>query len=503
MTSRLLSPLAALLISLPVLGATPKDTYFALAVTENSHNHGGSNLLFLDFQEQFERASDDKTQRVASPRLNNTKIQLDAKLDEWPEAQFTTVQSRVMNNYPLSEYYDVVPVPIQIASAHDDEYLYFALRFTDANHDASINRNRWIKDATGWRPQPHTLPNPGAPTASAVNRGDRLLGNESEDRVFLMFPIVDQQGNFRDGGHGCAGYCHSNLVESPPPGEGTIGAEVAAMHTALPGDRADIWHWTSTRSAPAQTLKDAHLIYGPGSENGRKADPGQSPDVDNDRASLQFDAATEPGPAYISRREFEAGLYQRLSHSTTQLREGGTLRIEPEMDFALGVSLPYSIHRPSSGSRADVTVVSRFDPTTNLWTLEMRRRLDTGDPEHDHIFTAGTASLPPRAELIRPGSPEQGAKLFEEKGCVHCHGEEGEGVFEAGAWKFPRIQRASGPLIFKTADPHRPKRLRSLAYRRGENVEMPAALMPTIPLTAQQAEDIASWLQDQFTPLGR
>ena len=32
---------------------TPADTYFSLAVTENSHNHVGAKLLFLDFQEDM------------------------------------------------------------------------------------------------------------------------------------------------------------------------------------------------------------------------------------------------------------------------------------------------------------------------------------------------------------------------------------------------------------------------------------------------------------------
>lgn len=490
-------PLLAAFAS-PLVAASPADTYFALAVTENSHNHGGSNLLFLDFQEQADptRIS---PQVVISPRVADGAIVPDGKLDDWDPAHLTVFPARVMNNYPLSEFYDVVPVDIRVGSAWDGEHIYFVVDFEDANHDASIDRNRWQMHDGKWRKQPHVTPNPGAPAARAVNRDDTLTGVESEDRVFFMFPIVDRQRAFRDGGFGCAAYCHANLVDSGDPAHEPIGEGVVAMHTALEGDMADIWHWQATRSRPANTLKDAHLVHGEGSYNGRKSDDGQTPDLDNDAKALGFGDASVP--AYVSRADFEAGRYATAGHRTESLTEDDLLRITPEMRFADGVSVPFSITRPSTGSRADVLAVARYDRDTHRWTVELRRKLDTGD-DKDRQFVAGTDAPPPRAAPVVPGDVAAGASLYRDR-CQSCHGEDGAGKREGGHWHYPRNQRASGPLIYKTASPERPERMRELAWRSKATEAHTEHRMSFVPLTAQEAEDIGAWLQTRFTPLGQ
>lgn len=485
------------------VASTPVNTYFSVAVVENSHNHAGENLLYLDFQARLD-SSVVSNQHVVSPRVADNSIQLDAELSDWRPEQFSNISGRVMNNYPLNEYYDAVPTQIELASAHDSKYLYFAIRFLDANRDASTSRNRWIYDGADWIKQKHVQPNPAAPAAKAINSNHPPAGAESEDRVFFMFPIVDKQNNFRDQGLGCAGYCHTNLVNSGNPEQHLIGEDVVAMHTSLEGDLADIWHWTSTRSAPSRTLKDAHLIYAQGSDSGRKADPGVAPDIDNDLKKLKLGANQDAkGPAYISLADYEQGLYAKFSHTTEQLSDSDLLPIKPGMQFALGTSLPYSVNRPSSGSRADVEVASHFDPQTHMWTLEFKRLLDTEDATHDRIFTQGPAALPPSKERPVSGDPIRGATLYKERKCEACHGEQGEGVLEQGRWVFPRVQRASGALILKTAEPYRPKRLEALAYLRNKGATIPDALMPSIPLSPQEAEDIAAWLQQQFIPSGR
>lgn len=482
--------------------ATPVDTYFSVAVTENSHNHSGENLLFLDFQDQLNSALASNMQ-VVSPKVTDDSISLDGKLLDWKPEQFSAIAGRVMNNYPLSEFYDAVPTDIRLASAYDSQYLYFAIQFEDANHDASGNRNRWVYDGAQWNKQQHLQPNPGAPINRAINTTEIITGSESEDRVFFMFPVVDKQYNFRDGGIGCAGYCHTNLVDSGNPAEAIIGDGVVAMHTTLEGDLADIWHWTSTRSAPGRTLKDGHLIYAEGANSGRKADPGKSPDIDNDLKKLKLDGSSDQGPAYISHAEFEQGAYDKLSHTTQNLSEAQLLRVEPGMEFALGSSVPYSIKREASGSRSDVEVASHFDPASNLWTLEFKRLLDTGDAANDRNFMLGQAAIAPTKARPDSGNIVRGAKLFDIRKCAACHGEQGEGVYEEGRWLFPRVQRTSGSLIMKTTSPHRQKRLQALTYLRERGAVVPDALMPAIPISPQEAEDIAAWLQQQHIPVGR
>ncbi len=481
---------------------TPADTYFSIAVTENSHNHAGENLLFLDFQSQLD-STVSSSQQVVSPRVTDNQIQLDADLSDWQPEQFSTVAARVMNNYPLSEFYDAVPNQIKLASAYDSQYIYFAVQFEDANHDASINRNRWIYDGSKWTKQSHQQANPAAPTSKAVNSAERLNGKESEDRLFLMFPIVDKQHNYRDNGLGCAGYCHTNLIDSGNPTETMIGEDVVAMHTSIDGDLADTWHWTSTRSAPERTLKDAHLIFTQGSDSGRKGDPGKSPSLDNDLKKLKLGGNGSTGPAYISQSEFEKGAYNKLGHTTVRLSEDDLLRIEPGMQFAPGSSVPYTIHRPTAGNLGDVDVASHFDPKTKRWTLELKRLLDTGNPQQDRIFTQGQAAIAPTTPRQVTGDSERGAEVCREFKCAACHGDEGQGTYEQERWLFPRIQRTSGSLILKTANHQRQKRLLALAYERDPSTSIPDMWMPAIPLLPQQAEDVAAWLQQQLTPIGR
>ena len=241
----------------------PADTYFAMAVTENSHNHYGENLLYLDFQEH-PNTHQIAPRVVISPRAATGSITIDGKADDWNPTYLTTIWGRVMNNYPLSEFYDAVPGEITLGSSWDEDYVYFLVRWEDANHDASTQRNLWTYDGKKWQKKKHVKTNSGTPAANAINKSAELFGNESEDRVFFMFPIQDRQRNFRPGGLGCASYCHANAELSGAYSEAAIGEDVAAMHTNVPGDKADVWHWTSTRSLPSRTLKDGHLVYGEG-----------------------------------------------------------------------------------------------------------------------------------------------------------------------------------------------------------------------------------------------
>ncbi|MBF0146688.1 MAG: c-type cytochrome [Magnetococcales bacterium] len=470
--------------------AMPADLYFSMAVTENSHNHAGSNLLFLKFQEKAD-PSVIAPSVVISPRVNGNSIKMDGRLDDWDQRWFTTLESRVMNNYPLSEFYDATAVPIQIASAYDQEHIYFAVRFEDANHDDSLQRRQWIFDGTQWHSAPHTAVRPEAPAGHVINKDATLAGREDEDQVFFMFPMVDQEGNFRDGGMGCGGYCHPNLVASGDPKTHLIGDETAGMHTSLPGDVADLWHWTSTRSNLGNTLKDGHIVHGEGIFNGRMADDGQSPDLDNDLKAQNKDLPSQP--AFISVKDFQAGNYAIPGFKTEILRQDQAMPIPAGMNFAPGVQLPYSIVRPATGSRSDVMVMANYDPGTFMWTLEFKRALNTGDAK-DRAFIPGPSPLPPTLPAVLPGNPERGAKLFADL-CKSCHGEQGEGKFENGAWIAPPNQRASGSLIAKTTSINRIERLRTIAHEMAP----PKRLMSFVPISQQDAEDIASWLQRQST----
>ncbi len=477
----------------------PADTYFAMAVTENSHNHYGENLLYLDFQDHPD-ISKIAPRIVISPEVRTGSITIDGKAGDWNPTYLTTIWGRVMNNYPLSEFYDAVPGEITVGSAWDDDYVYFLANWEDANHDASIYRNLWVYNGKKWEKKKHVATKSGTPASGAVNVDDELYGHESEDRVFFMFPIRDLQRNFRAGGLGCAAYCHANAEISAVVSEGAVGEDVAAMHTNVPGDKADVWHWTSTRSLPSHTLKDGHLVYGIGDYNGRKADKGDKPTIDNDAKKLKHSKQSQP--AFMSYRDSVSGDYGSSESDRIRFQQHDAIPISDKVKFVKGDTIPYSISRPSTGSRADVTAYATFDEETHRWTLELKRRRNTGDG-NDYQFSAGNGASAPDNPAAIVGDPARGAQLYQTHGCAACHQDKGQGMFDNGKWVFPRVQRASGATILKTVRLNREMRGAVRSFIADEMKKSSPRIMPDIQITEQEAEDIASWLQQHFLPVGK
>ncbi len=476
----------------------PADTYFAIAVTENSHNHYGDNLLYLDFQDH-PNTSSIAPRVVISPEIESGSITIDGKMDDWNPTYLTTIWGRVMNNYPLSEFYDAIPGEITVGSAWDESYVYFLVHWEDSNHDASTNRNLWTYDGEKWKKKDHVPPLAGSPSEDVVNKDDAVFGSESEDRVFFMFPIRDQQRNFRDGGLGCSAYCHANAELSATTTEGAVGEDVAAMHTNAPGDKADVWHWTSTRSLPSHTLKDGHLVYGIGDFNGRKSDNGDRPTIDNDTKKLSISKPSQP--AFMSYRDFAAGNYGTDEGDNTKFEQFDAIPIQ-DLKFVQTDTIPYSISRPSTGSRSDVTAYAIFNNQTKRWTLEIKRLRNTGDGD-DYQFMQGTNDAPPTNPAAIIGDPKRGEQLYQTQGCVTCHQNKGEGLFQEDRWVFPRIQRTSGATILKTVRLNRAMRGAVRSFIADEMKKSVQRIMPDIHISEQEAEDIASWLQLQFTPVGK
>lgn len=478
--------------------AIPADTYFAMAVTENSHNHYGENLLYLDFQDRVD-ISKIAPRIVISPRIEPGNITIDGKAKDWNPTYLTTVWGRVMNNYPLSEFYDAVAGEITLGSSWDENFIYFLVQWEDANHDASNNRNLWIYDGKAWKKKKHVKPNAGTPSSNAINKDDEVFGSESEDRVFFMFPVRDMQRNFRAGGLGCAAYCHANAELSAVTTEAAIGEDVAAMHTNVPNDKADVWHWMSTRTLPSHTLKDGHLVYGIGDYNGRKADKGNNPTVDNDTKKLKMSKKDQP--AYMSYRDFAAGNYGKSNKGRSKFSLPDAIPIQ-KINFTKGDTIPYSISQPSTGSRNDVTAFATFDDKSHRWTLEIKRARNTGDG-NDYQFITGTGANEPDNPAAIIGDPARGEQLYLTHGCAGCHQDKGQGLFQNGKWTFPRVQRASGSTILKTVRLNREMRGAVRSFIAEEMKKSSQRIMPDIQISEQEAEDIASWLQRQFTPIGK
>ena len=490
----------SLFLALPGSGfgkERPSDVYFSLAVTDNSRNHYGENLLYLDFQDQVD--TDELADRIViSPRVKSGSIRLDGKMDEWNPTYLTTVRGRVMNNYPLGKYFDAVPNKIQIGSAFDEEFVYFVVHFEDSSHTASTNRGRWVYNGKEWEPMAHVRPAGNTPAANAANVKEAARGRESEDRVYLMFPVVDRQRNFRADGLGCAMYCHANLKHSGDPKTKLIGEGVAGMHTIVKGDLADVWRWQSTRTRAMDSAEDGHLSYGVGvGFHGILPDRGRSATLENNAVTLL--AAKKASPVFVNTLDLLAGNYRKEGFATKTLNMEMMTPITGNLKFSKGVSIPGVMHRIPTGSQSDVAAVSHYDPKTNHWTVEFRRALNTGDAK-DRQFVTGHDAQHPNNPIAVIGDAERGETLYENNGCITCHGKVGQGVFAGDKWLFPRIQRASGALIIKTVKFNQVMRGRVATLVSAELQRKTEIIMPDIDVSEQEAEDIATWLQKQMPP---
>lgn len=454
---------------------TPADTYFSVAVTENSHNHVGSKLLFLDFQET---ANTDVIQNnvVISPKSAAGAFAIDGDASEWNPAHLTTVNGLVQNNYPLSEFIDAVPADITIGSSWDNSYLYFLVQWEDAGHTASTKYEKWFYGdqgggESGWNPLNHIGVTIGdsAPNETAVNAAHTLAGKESEDRVFLMFPITDSENNFSTGGLGCAAYCHANLIDDNPF-QNYTGTGVAAMHTNVNGDKADIWHWKSSRTAPSNNADDKHLVYAAGSDNGRTPDNGSPAYNDN--------PLNGPDPQYWHTEDGWGYLGDILLQAEAQSFPGNSAP-------GAGNEMPVTISTSPNGSRGDIEAQAIYDSATNQWTLEIQRLRNTGYAD-DRQFVSGANASPPGSGAVVSGISANGASLYTGN-CQRCHGDNGVGSIAGSAWEYPRVQRASGSLILKA--------LQNVTSMFG----IAADLGSTSQEIAQAAENIAAFLQTQST----
>ncbi|MDH4275767.1 MAG: ethylbenzene dehydrogenase-related protein, partial [Gammaproteobacteria bacterium] len=436
----------------------PADTYFSLAVTDNSHNHTGAKLLFLDFQTTRDNTAI-RNNVVISPQVARAAIALDGDAKDWDTASLTTIKGLPQNNYPLSEFIDAQSADMTVGSAWDEDYIYFLVQWEDAGHTASTQMNKWEYDGTTWRAKPHRGVTAGAPNANAVNRNHLLTGNEDEDRVLMMFPIIDTENNFAAGQLGCAAYCHANLKLDNPL-QNYTGAGVAEMHTNRADDHADVWHWKSTRTAPSGFADDAYIGFAARAEDGHKADSGNAAYRENNQ---------DGHPAWR---------HKDAAHRADDVLTEGDVEAIAEAPTA-GNTLPAFISVMPSASRADVQARHRYDDVTHRWTVEFRRARMTGNSDDRQFGTNGVNATPPAVAAISNVDSVAGENSFNAN-CRGCHSAHGAGSTFGNAWVYPRNQRASGSLISKA--------VRTVGMMGGFK-----------DLPEQEIENIAAFLQTQAT----
>jgi len=276
-----------------------------------------------------------------------------------------------------------------LRGGHDDEYLYLLFEWEDESD--SRDRQSWYFDgvASKWKQE----------NKYANHKNDKFY----EDKFGFMFPIGDIEG-FDVGT--CNVTCHGGL-ELTGDDETDAGNKVTRHYMANEGEIADFWHWKRDRHELAQACDDGFVQWeedhGKATANGRKNDEGINPYS----TSMKFtdEATGMSGPKYvipnkenyywITQAEIDGGTAKAVTAVAvdgTLTYSGGTIVPDGDPAYSQGFGnkrMPSVIINPGgqgNDPRSEVQVKSIH--TGSGWQLEIRRKLNTGDPT-DAVFTPG------------------------------------------------------------------------------------------------------------------
>jgi hypothetical protein len=265
---------------------------------------------------------------------------------------------------------------------YDDGYLYMLLKWKD--NQASYRRNPWVKKADGTWAVSAAKPAPenGDDWATYMTKhGGAAFDNEAaeymyEDKVALIwntYAAATTVPEFET--VGCASACHDPTKGNKPGTTYNYSRNdlAAKKYLTVPGQILDMWHWKMQRMNINAQMDDQYVkawvpVNDGTAANGGRATDGGSP------------SPYRENPATNSRPTFKSATQGYLPY-TYSFSESDTLRMTDLEVAALpvGTMIANMITQRTNGSRGDVDAKGVFDAVTKTWTLEIRRRLVTGD----------------------------------------------------------------------------------------------------------------------------
>ena len=237
---------------------------------------------------------------------------------------------------------------VDMRALHDGEDICVLLEWPDP--DESMDRTPWEFDGSEWRQLP--------------------AAEFYEDKAAFYWPITEVT-EFR--AVGCSATCHFGggksgrlHKETGWPG----GLNVGAHYAIGEGQRLDEWHWKAARTNPYGQADDAYV-------NGDRPTPehetgGRQADEPKETAGGYRDNVTEDGSRPLFEHGSEAGQDRRV------LKAIQAFPIDDYGKYKPGDRLPGLMLAPLLGNRADIGAAGQW--SDGMWTLEVRRRLSTGDP---------------------------------------------------------------------------------------------------------------------------
>lgn len=259
-------------------------------------------------------------------------------------------------------------------AAYDDTYIYLLLVWDDDK--ASIRRQPWIKRSDGtWTTVPAKSPLP----ADGMSWADYIKEHPDEedpaafayeDKLGIIWNTYGASTVAGFDKSGCAVLCH-DPSQGNLPGS-TYNMTVAELgskkYANSPGEIADMWHWKLVRNNQHAKADDQYVRFwvpGPAdaANGGRASDPGAGGYGNNPALNgrPQFRGPSIAAPPYY--------IYDNQKVALTDAE----LLARP-----IGAEIANMITSGPTNSRADIDAKGLHN--AGRWSLEIRRRLVTGDP---------------------------------------------------------------------------------------------------------------------------
>jgi hypothetical protein len=243
---------------------------------------------------------------------------------------------------------------------------------------ASERRQPWVKQPDGtWTSLPAKTPLPQDGSNWSDYMGSRLNEEDAsrfnyEDKLAIMWNTYGPSTVAGFDQSGCSVTCHD-------PGKGGLPGtayyygdqnQAAKKYTNAADEIADLWHWKLVRNNQHAKLDDQYVRYWvPGSggedEGGRASDEGTSGYGGNPAGPGGY--PTYRGPSAVPP-------YYIFDNQKIALTDQEALL------FAPGTEIANMITSGPTGPRADIDAKAIYSAATQFWTLEIRRKLVTGDP---------------------------------------------------------------------------------------------------------------------------
>ncbi|UCC92731.1 MAG: hypothetical protein JSW25_08715 [Thermoplasmata archaeon] len=238
------------------------------------------------------------------------------------------------------------PISVEMRALYDDQYIYMAFKWEDLSW--SVNPNQWLYTGGEWTPIPN-----------------------KEDSLSLLWNTDSPIDGFDLNKQGCEAACHNDVFKTSA------------------GEVGDLWQWNAGRTNPSTQVPDVGWM-----DDASLTDTGIVPDAFTGKVwemnsvfAHDGNESTEPFTTGDLPKWMEGNPPPNPDPEGNFLFRGFEVDIEDHNAFDDGAALPgFRLSKPPAGQdRSDISAKGVYDGTKHIWSVEVRRELDTGN-SGDVIF---------------------------------------------------------------------------------------------------------------------